>query len=191
MIKSIFFVLIFLLIYNHSVKSQDFKGNSIKMGLGIGMAEGKQEVGMGGLFSFGFQKAILKNFLRINSTIVSGEFVPYAITDTRDQYFNTTSLGIYGFVDILKFKSVSLVAGTGGLINYSRGLLGTGGWPSIGNSYSEYFHHINFGFYLGGGLRFAPSKSRFSYELLPLNIVYGNNEFNMAYLNFGIEYKLK
>lgn len=172
-------------------QESDFSNSSLKAGIGIGINEGEREIGMGTLFFFGYQKSMWKDRLRINPNLTIGGFTPFTITDTRDQYYRITSLGINGYLDALKYKSVSIFVGTGAFLNYSRGLLGTGGWPEAGNSSSEYFFKLYYGGYVGAGLRINPTNSRFAYELAPINVQLGNNRFVLGFLKFGIDIKLK
>jgi hypothetical protein len=180
----------FLIIINLDGFAQEYSSNSIKTGIGIGMSEGIRETGIGSIVSLGYQKSLWQNRLRINPYILSGGFFPFGVTDVRDQYFKITSLGVNGYLDILKYKSVSIFIGAGGLVNYTRGLFGTGGMPESGITSSEYFFKLYYGGYLGGGLRINPAKSRFAYELTPFNICFGNDYFVMAYFKFGIDINL-
>jgi len=166
-----------------------FSKSALKLGVGIGFNEGKRENGMGTLFSFGYQKSFWKdNRLRINPNLTIGGFMPFIITDTRDQYYRITTFSITGYLDPLKFKSIALFIGAGPFINYSRGLLGTGGWA--GYSDSEYFFRLYYGGYVGAGLRINPKNSRFAYEFAPINIMAGNNSFVLGFLKIGIDIKL-
>ena len=183
------FMLLFL---GNNIYSQEieFKKSSIRTGIGIGMNEGQREIGMGFIYSIGWQKSFgEKNKLRINPNMLFGGFLPIAITDTRDQFYRITSLGLNSHYDLIKYKAVSIVTTGGGFINYSRGLLGTGGWPEANSS--EYFHSLYFGANASIGLRIAPKKSKVAYEIRPINIHFGNKEFMLGYLMFGIDFKLK
>lgn len=86
---------VFFLLTGNSVYSQEteFKKTSVKTGIGIGLNEGKREIGMGLVYSVGWQKSLgKKNRLRINPNMLFGGFLPFAITDTRDQFYRITSL---------------------------------------------------------------------------------------------------
>jgi hypothetical protein len=191
MMRKILLILIISLIaFNIKMFAQPFSNNSFKVGAGIGIMEGLKETGMGTIFSLGYQKSLWKDRLRINPNIMVGGFTPVVITDVRDQYIRITSLGFNGFLDAIKYKSVSIFIGTGGFLNYSRGLLGTGGWPESGNTSSQYFFKMYYGGYLTGGLRINPPKSRIAYELMPLNFCFGNDQFFIGFFKFGIDIKL-
>jgi hypothetical protein len=88
-------LLIVLTAGNKKVYSQDieFKKSSISTGLGIGVNEGLREIGLGLIYSVGWQKILgEKNKLRINPNMMFGGFLPIGVTDTRDQFYRITSL---------------------------------------------------------------------------------------------------
>ncbi len=190
-------LLLFLIIFlstENDLHSQESEVNriSIRTGIGIGINEGHWETGMGLIYSIGWQKSYgKKNKLRLNPNMIIGGFIPFAITDTRDQFYRITSLGLNLHYDLVKYKAFSIVTTGGGFINYSRGLLGTGGWPEANNNRSEYFNS----FYLGGnvsfGLRVNPKNSRLAFEFRPINVQFGNDYFVLGYIMFGIDFKLK
>jgi hypothetical protein len=188
--KYLLILTVTLLTFNIEVRSQEYSNNSLKVGIGIGMNEGMQETGMGTLVSFGYQKSVLNGRLRINPNFMTGGFFPFAITDTRDQYYRMTSLGVNGYFDVIKYKPFSLFVVAGGLLNYSRGLLGTGGWPEAGNNTSDYLFKLYYGGQVAWGIRINQPKSRLAYELTPLNICFGNDHFFLGFIKFGIDIKL-
>ncbi|NOZ46004.1 MAG: hypothetical protein GXO79_04395 [Chlorobi bacterium] len=182
-----------LLLTGNNIYSQEieFSKKSISTGIGIGINEGQKEIGNGLVYSIGWQKSLgEKNKIRINPNMTFGGFIPIAITDTRDQYYRITSLGINIHYDLVRYKAISLVTTGGAFINYSRGLLGTGGWPDANNNSSEYFYSLYFGGNASIGLRIDPKKSKVAYEARPINIHFGNNGFMLGYLMFGIDFKL-
>jgi len=170
----------------------ELKRSSIKIGAGVGMNEGENEIGNGIVYSVGWQKSFgKKNKLRINPNVLIGGFLPIGITDTRDQFYRITSLSLNVHYDLLRYKAVSIVVSNGGFFNYSRGLLGTGGWFDVNYNGSEYFAAAYFGYSGAIGLRIAPAQRRFAYELRPINIQIGNNRFILSCLMLGIDFKLK
>ena len=169
----------------------EFTRNSIRTGIGIGYNEGKRETGIGLIYSIGLQKSYgNQNRLRLNPNLIIGGFLPL-MTDTRDQFYRITSLGMNLHYDALKLKSFSLVTSGGVLMNYSRGLLGTGGYHQENIVNSEYFNT----FYMGGsasiGVRMNPPTSKLAFELRPLNLQFGNNGFVLGYMMLGIDFKIK
>jgi hypothetical protein len=181
---------IVLITFSSVVIGQEFSDNSLKVGIGLGINEGLKETGMGALVSFGYQKSVLNDRVRINPNFMTGGFFPFGITDTRDQYYRVTSVGVNGYLDAIKFKAVSLFIGAGGQINYSRGLLGTGGWPEEGNTGSDYFFKLYYGGYLAGGIRVSSPDHKIAYEFTPFNVCFGNDYFFMYFFKFGIDIRL-
>lgn len=169
----------------------EIKRNSIKTGIGIGFNEGKREIGYGIIYSIGLQKSYgSQNRLRLNPNLIIGGFLPIIMTDTREQFYRITSLGMNVHYDALKHESVSLVTSVGVFINYSRGLLGTGGYHQENIVNSEYFKTIYFGGSASIGLRINPPKSKLAYEIRPLNLQFGNNQFVLGYMMFGIDFTI-
>jgi hypothetical protein len=193
-LKILLIALIVLLITVQNLYAQDieFKKSTIKMGIGIGMNEGKREIGYGLVYTIGWQKSIgTKNKVRINPNITFGGFLPIVITDTRDQFYRISSLGLNIHYDLIKYKAVSLVTSGGGFVNYSRGLLGTGGWPEANYNQSEYFYSLYIGGNASVALRIDPTKSKFAYEIRPFSIQVGNKGFMLGYFMIGIDLKLR
>ena len=177
---------------NQSTAQAEFKRTSIRTGIGIGLNQGKEETGSGLIYSIGWQKSFgKKNKLRFNPNLIIGGFLPIGITDTRDQFYRITSLGLNLHYDLIKYKAFSLVPTGGAFANYSRGLLGTGGWPEANNDNSEYFTSFYYGGNVSLGIRINRKDSRLAYEFRPLNIQFGNDYFVLSYLMFGIDIKLK
>jgi hypothetical protein len=191
--KLITLLLIVLTAGNKKVYSQDieFKNSSIRTGLGIGVNEGLREIGLGLIYSVGWQKSLgEKNKLRINPNMMFGGFLPIGVTDTRDQFYRITSLGLNFHYDLLRYKAVSIVTTGGGFMNYSRGLLGTGGSRDTNSISSDYFTTVYFGGNASIGLRIDPKRSKIAYKITPINIHLGNKDFLLAYLMVGIDFKL-
>ena len=139
--------------------------------------------------SFGYQKSLWKNRLRLNPTIVTGNFLPVFITDVRDQYYRLTSLGFNAYLDILKFRAVSIYIGGGGFVSYTRGLLAPGGWQEY-SSNSEYFFKSYMGGLITSGIRIDVKSNRVAFELIPFNISFGTDYYFLAYPKFEIDIKL-
>ena len=191
------FLLICLIIFLSAIndvfsQENEFRKSSIRTGIGIGINEGQSELGNGLVYSIGWQKSLgRKEKIRINPNMTFGGFLPIGITDTRDQFYRISSLGLNIHYDLLRYKAVSIVTTGGGFINYSRGLLGTGGWPEANNNSSEYFYSLYFGGNVSIGLRINPEKSKLAYEIRPVSIHFGNKGFMSGYLMFGVDFKLK
>lgn len=69
--------------------------------------------------------------------------------------------------------------------------MGTGGWPAANNNSSEYFTDLYWGAKASIGIRINPKRSKLAYEIRPINIHFGNNDFVLGYIMFGIDFKLK
>lgn len=189
--KILLAVIILLTIFTAKAQENEFTRSSITTGIGIGVNDSEEESGFGLVYSIGYQKSFgEKERFRINPNLLYGNFSTFGITDNRDQYYNITSLRMNVNYDVLKYKSVSLLITSGGFLNYSRGLFGNGGEINT-NSSSRYFNKIYFGGNAGIGLRINPSKSRFAYEIKPLNVEFGNKSFVLGYMMFGLDIKLK
>ncbi|AWW29270.1 hypothetical protein DN752_03445 [Echinicola strongylocentroti] len=187
-------VLIFMIWSSSSVFAQtkDFGKNSIEAGVGLGVNEGWSELGMGFVYTLGFQREIgLDGRLRINPNLLFGGFIPIGFTDTEEQFYRLTNLGVDVNYDLIRVKSVSLVVTAGAFASYSRGLIGTGGyWCVEENEQSAYFSHVYFGAKGAFGIRLNPKKSKLSYELRPINIHVGSRRFVLGYPMFEIAFKL-
>ncbi|MEO6901768.1 MAG: hypothetical protein ABI315_01280 [Bacteroidia bacterium] len=186
--------IIALLVTSNNGYSQEieYKKNSIITGVGLGVNEGDIEVGLGMVYSVGWQQNVgEKNRLRINPNLTFGGFTPLIISDAQDQFYKITTLGLNIHYDLIKYKGVSMVTTIGGFVNYSRGLLGTGGRQNVNVSGSEYFHSIYFGGNASIGLRIEPKESKLAYEFRPINVHGGNKDFVLIYIMFGIDFKLR
>ena len=194
-IKILLLCFTLLVLTNTYLFSQEieFKNSSIRTGVGLGINQGEEEAGIGLAYTIGWQKSYgKKNRIRLNPNIILGSYRTYAIpTDTRDQLYKITILGYNIHYDLIKAEAVSIIVTAGSFINYSRGLLGTGGWSITNNNSSEYFHSFYYGANISFGFRVNPKKSRLVYEFRPMNIHIGNNGFILGYLMFGMDFKLK
>jgi hypothetical protein len=165
--------------------------SSIRTGLGLGINEGKREIGLALLYSIGWQKSVgEKNRIRLNPNIVYGGFRPVFISDTRDQYYKASSLGFNVHYDLIKFERASIVTSLGGFVNYSRGLLGTGGMDEEASTRSDYFHAVYFGGSASVGVRIESKNRKIAYEIRPYNFQYGTEGFVLSYFMFGMDIKL-
>ena len=192
MTKENIYLIILLIIFTLKIKAQEnkFTTSAIKTGIGAAVNDGIEESGLGLIYSVGYQKSFgKKEKLRINPNLLYGGFTSNGITDTREQFYRITSLGMNVNYDLIKYKSVSLLISTGGFLNYSRGLFGTGG--EFDNGSSKYFNEFYFGGNASIGIRINSNKSRFAYEIKPLNIQVGNKGFVLGYLMFGMDIKIK
>jgi hypothetical protein len=128
----------------------------------------------------------------MNACLIIGGFMPAPSTsDGRDSFYRTTSWNINANYDIVKYKAVSLFIYSGGFANYSRGMLGSGINEATLERYeSETFTKLYFGANLGFGIRINPPENRCAFEIKPINIQLGNNDFVNFYMMFGIHIKI-
>jgi hypothetical protein len=183
-------IIIVFLSLKTNAQENDFTRSSIKTGIGVGVNEGIIESGAGIVYSVGYQKSFgKKEKFRINPNLLYGGFNSFGIDSTRDLFYRITSIGMNVNYDLVKYKVVSLFVTSGGFLNYSRGLFGTGGENE--NRDSMYFNQLYFGGTAGVGIRINSSKSRFAYEIKPLNAHFGNKFFSLGYLMLGLDIKIK
>ena len=189
-LKIIATILCISLCQSNNIFCQNFSKSSLKYGVGWGISDGQRNTGMGWLIVLGYQRDIWKDRLRINPNITAGYFNTRYYSDARDQWFNSLNLEAILDFDIIKFKALSLTIGAGGTVNYTKGLLGYGGFPP-GAITSEYFSVLNFGGLLSAGIRINPPKSRIAIDLTPLTFHIGGDSYTEVFTSLGFEIKLK
>jgi hypothetical protein len=184
------FYILFLFV-NLAISQENlFSRHSIKTGIGVGINEGEKVIGMGLVYTIGYQKNFgKKEKLRIAPNITFGSFNSNYVNDARDSFYQITNFGLLVNYDLIKYKSISLFLVAGGFANYTRGMIGTGGENNIISS--EYFNAFNYGGTTSFGIRINPLKSRISYEIKPMTMSFGNKDYLFGYMMFGIDYKLK
>jgi hypothetical protein len=183
-------VCLLVMLFSAESFTQEYSRNSIRKSIVIAINNGDDEIGVGFISSTGYQRTIWKERARLSPYFLNGGFMPFGITDTRDQFYRVTQLGINAYLDIIRIKALSIYAGAGGFFSISRGLLGTGGWPEENNNSSEYFLNLYGGGYFGAGIRINPPNRRFAYEFSPLNLCFGNNNYLLGFWSFTLEIKL-
>lgn len=187
--QTIWITTLILLILTKNTYCQDSSKNSIKFRTGIGISMGNRTDGLGITYSAGFQREIWNGRFRLNPNLSFGQYSSKFVMDARDEYYNSINLETILFYDLLKGKKSSLVLGVGGLINNTRGLLGTGG-DYEGPQSSEYISNYHLAGYIGGGLRFSSPNKRIAFEIIPFNLHIGTNDFLESHIKIGFEIKL-
>lgn len=175
------------------VHAQAPAGNSgaIQAAVGLGVHAGKEEQGLGVLYTLGYQQPLGGPARwRLNPQVVGGEFSAAGITDTPDQFYRTTSAGLTLHHDLLKYRALAVVLSGGAFATYARGLLGTGGELQPAGQGSRYFSQLYWSGSGGMGLRVSPAHSRLAYEFRPLTLQGGTNGFFLGYATVGVEVKL-
>lgn len=178
-----------LVVLNLNIYCQEFSKNSIRFRTGIGVSMGSRADGVGITYSAGFQRELRNPRFRINPNLSFGQYSSRFVMDARDEYFNSTNLETIFYFDLLKGKKGALVIGAGGLVNNTRGLLGTGG-DYEGQQSSEYISEFHLAVYVGCGLRFSSPDKRLAFEFMPFNFHLGTNDFLESHLMIGLEIKL-
>ncbi|MBN2746690.1 MAG: hypothetical protein JXR34_08180 [Bacteroidales bacterium] len=169
-----------------------FSKKSVKVGFGYGMNEGKYEDGVGLLYSIGWNKSLgAKQRFRLNPNLLLGGFSADFITDIRDQYYRMSSYGLNLHFDLIRVRPFSIVISTGAFVNYTRGLLGTGG-DDEGTHFksSSYFYRLCAGGYASAALRFDSPKHRIAWEFRPLSVQHGYPYFIMGFVQLSADIKL-
>ncbi len=164
-----------------------FSNKSITTAIGLAIIDAKSP-GNGYVYELGYQQDYWKSKLRFNPYIQNGEYTSFGITDVRSAYFRNTIFGLKIGLDLLKYKAVSIATQLGYGLNYTRGIIGTGG--EFGIKKSEFFAEIHHTVTLGAGLRVNPKNQRMAYEFHLLNFGFGNDYFLTAQLRLGIDIKL-
>lgn len=186
----LFIALLCLIPFLASSQEKEYTKNAIKLGFGGGINDSHPEQGIGLLYNIGYQTQLGKSDrLRINPNILFGGFLPLGISDTRDQFYRISALGLDLHGDVLRLQNVSLVLTFGGFMDYSRGLLGTGGESGIRNS--SYFNTLYFGTKTGVAFRFVNKTGSRAFEFKPINFMNGNKYFTLGYLMFGMDFYLR
>lgn len=185
----LFILLLLTSFYFRSVYSQEFSKNYLTYGCGIGFSDGSGLVGGGLAMQIGYKRDIWKDRLRFSPNLLVGAYRSEGIMDVREQYFNSVSLRLSMDYDIVRYKIFGLNIETGGLINASRGLKGTGGEFQVNES--EYVNEWNYGIIIAGGLKIAPQNRNIMINLIPLTLHFGLDYFAEMHALIRLEYRLK
>ncbi len=171
-------------------QEQTFSKNSIKLGFGVGASMGDNTEGFGFVYAVGYQREIWKDRLRVNPNFSIGHYSPIGIADVPDLYFNSINLETNLYYDLIRIKSFSFVLGTGGLVNNSRGLRGTGGKPDPSRpKTSKYINDFHFAGCLSVGFRLNFPNTRTVINMVPLSIHFGNNYFGEIHSKIEFDFK--
>ena len=196
--KTILFPIFLFAILN--VNSQESKSQSLKLGVGAGMSQSENCIGMGTMYSVGYQRDIWKDRLRFNPNLSLGFYSPMFITDQADQYFNSINLNANLNYDLIRIKRFSVVIYAGIEAGKTQGYVGSGGYydyggySPYGNGYvisntqnSHYVHDYHLGGNFGGGFRFVTKNKKTAFNILPFNFRVGYPEFFEAHLKLEVD----
>jgi len=187
--------ILIVLLFSVNIFSQETAYSNKTFKIGFGLAA--NEIGVGWISQFGFQKTSNHNpRFRHGFSVQFAGFSNMTITDVSDQMERMTSFEYRFTYDLIKYKKLSLFIQTAPFINYTRGLKGRGGEFSTKNP----------GFYMrlvGGGLfstGFRFEGKKYNFEITPLNFHYGyvyagkesiNHNYFMSYFQIAIDLKFK
>lgn len=171
----------------------EYSNKAYKIGFGLGI----NEIGIGWVSQFGYQKTSQYNpKFRYGFSLQLAGFSNKTITDVSDQMERMTSFEYRFSYDLLKYKKLSLFIQTAPFINYTRGLIGTGGEFATRNK--GFYMRLVGGGLLGAGFRFE--GDRYNFEMIPLTFHYGyvyagkeavNHTYFMGYFQIVIDLKIK
>ncbi len=181
-------IIILLLLVTPNIFSQEPTNSSLTYACGVGISDASNYVGSGLALQIGYSRNIFSDRLRLQPNILVGAYRAEGIQDVREQYFNSVSMRLSVNYDVLRYKIFSFNIETGGLVNATRGLIGTGGEYNI--TESEYVNHWNYGIIMAGGFKIAPRESKIAIKIMPLNIHMGLDYFLEMHALAGIEIKL-
>ena len=183
-------VLFICVCQNYTSQGQDFSKSTLKYGGGYSKYSNLNLSGEGWMLILGYQRDLWKDRLRLNPAFTVGFYSSKNTTDLPDQWFNALNLETILFFDIIKIKAFSFTIGAGGVVNNTKGLIGTGGYPP-GETNSEYFSNWNYAGLFCSGFRINPKKSRFAFDIIPLTYQIGGKYYDEVFASVGFELKLK
>ena len=175
---------IFLSVVNNIYCQDEYKRSAIKLGIGFGINEGREERGEGLVYLVGWQREFGQHKqLRFNPYMMMGGFQTFPLVNSTDddQLYRITSVGINMHYDLFQYKSIALVTTGGGFFNYTRGLF---------TQPSEYFQHYYFGASTSLALR-IDKKKLLAVEIRPVNFQIGNNGFLTGYVMFNMDIRFR
>jgi hypothetical protein len=186
-IKHYYLTIIFLLIVLHTQgQNKEFGKTSLIYGIGIGETEDGTIGGFGGLFLCGVNQDLgYKNRFRLSLLLNLGSYNTKAQDGGYDQAFHSICLGPKVYADVIRYRSISLVLGTGFALNNMAGYIRDG---VRGLTHNSFFNVYNIAAYLGTGIRVNPPNSRLAFELLPLNFYFSGinaDDFFQSDLRFS------
>lgn len=166
---------------------------TINVGCGLGITTMKNANGGGTLFLVGFSKEVFSDKLLIKPEFGIGHFSSKQILDARDQYFVSINASIGLYYSLIKCKSAAFQLGCGGLINNSKGLIGTGGDPELYTDppESEYFNHFHVGAFCGSSVKIVLKENKSTLNFRPFNVHFGSNMFGQFFSIIEIDFNLQ
>lgn len=180
-----------LLIVNVGLALNKPKSNSLYYGLGVGSSIGKDNEGMGFVYTTGLLMPMKNDRFRLNPSLSLGSYSSKTIVDARDQQFRNVSAGMGVWVDLVQETSFSLMVGGGTLLCHSKGLLGNAvDENGMLTESPAYFSNYYWGGMFGIGFRFSYPDRRVNFELRPLSIHFGGTGFMEVSAALGVDIRL-
>lgn len=143
----------------------EWSRTSLYYGLGYGQAFDVLTRGYGGVFHCGVNQELgKKQKFRLSLQMSLGSYSGRLDQNSDGTAFYSLNLTPAVYADLLRFRSLSIVGGTGFVWNNMGGYQ-----DAFRFSGPYYFNYWNYGIYLSGGLRFNPKSFRLAFELLPIN----------------------
>jgi len=188
-ISRIIILTLFLLFRLAGAHGQEYSKSSLTYHIGIGASNTGEPVGEGLVAGAGYQLNVWKDRLHFNPRLTLGYFDAANYLDLPDGMFTSLNLETIFFFDLIRFKTLSLLVGAGGVVQKINGLVGTGGYADpVTNSY--YVHQWHYGVYVGCGISYYPKKSRFFFQIMPFNYRFLSNNRLDQYSNVGFGIKI-
>lgn len=167
-----------------------FSKNALKYSVGAAISDNREFNGAGLLFSAGYQRNVWKDRIRFNPNFSFGYFNANWISDLPYQWHNSLTLQALMHGDLIRYKAFAITLCAGPILNNTRGLLGTGGYPP-GRTRSDYLSLWHTGMFFSGGLRINPPKSSVAFELIPFAIQADHQYHFEGGIKLGIDVKLR
>ncbi len=186
--NSLKYLLLSFLLIRLVVVADETEKNAFFLSNGIGVSNHRNTSGGFGMrFGIGYQRELWRDRLRLVPAFTMGSYNNKGTTDVADAYHNSFNLSTNVYVDVLKYKSVSFILGTGLTANYISGLKGSGGgFSSALNTtpnYGGFFTLTNWGLNINPGFRWSPKSHRIGVEIGFLNGTIGFNDADFTELH--------
>ncbi len=164
----------------------EWSRTSLYYGLGYGEAFDAFTRGLGGVFHCGVNQELgKKQKTRLSLQMSLGSYSGRLDYLSDGAAFYSLNLTPSVYADLLRFRSLSIVGGTGFVWN------NLGGYQDDFRSGGPYyFNYWNYGIYVSGGLRFNPKSFRLAFELLPINYYLDFFMFSQFDMRFVVLVKL-
>lgn len=180
--KKSYLLLLMLLMCASTAMAQDSTRHAFTVSASLGMYDGDFLSGEGVDFGIGYQRKIFNDRFRLHASANFGAYEENT-KDGADLYFSSMDVKADINYDLIRYRSFSLIVGTGLMYEYTRGIIDPGVLIIQTEDYLIYLHRettffgkSNVGVNLLAGLRYNPSSEKYAIELLPLYTSVGLEE---------------